>query len=264
MTRMILLSPLLFCAACAKTRDPAPEDVDGLSIWLFRNFEDPEALAEGMNNLTTWLDVEGRTEEATEGFVLSDLTEEDVAAVTHPDRDLVVQIGVAVPGVSPWPLSGHAELITRADQLWNDHSYDVYTREIVEGDADTWLSTHTGVIATKNTIDKSGGFGVHIPYILFKDFAWVTLPDDREAVVARSWIEESACAEGGSNCLWQSFSVDLWYGPNTDETIRMTSSWNELQTTADSFLTDEQRIGLMVNGVHDIFENTDAVLAEEP
>lgn len=262
--RSLLLLPVLVSFGCAKNRDPAPEDMDGIVRWLFRNYDDPEVFEEGLENLAPWLDGDARSEEAQEGLVLSDMAVEDVAAVDRPDDDLTEMIGVAVPGVSPWPILAHAELLTRADQTWNDTTYDVYTREIVEGDVDAFLAG-SGRIRTVNDIDKSGGFGVHIPYTLYKDYQWGALPDGSTGVVSRSWTAEPACAEGGENCLWQSFSVDLFYAPDpsANETIRMTASWNELETTADAFLSDDARIGLMALGIQDIFENTDELLAEE-
>ena len=260
-----LYVPLLFLVACGHKREPAPEDVDGLSRWLFANYDDPELLAEGMTNLAPWLVGNAGSEASQDGYVLTDFTAEELIAVTYPDRDLTAMVGVAVPGISPFDVVDHAGLIVLPDQKWNDlGSYEVYDRVITEGDGEAFAAG-TGRIDTTNTIDKKGAFGVHIPYTLFKDFAWVPVEGAGNAVVARSWTAEESCADDGdTNCLFLSFSVDLWYGDQPDHTIRMTSSWNELKTSADSILSDEDRIGLMVNGIHDIFENTDAQFAETP
>lgn len=261
--RLSRLALLVLLVGCARKRDGAPEDVDGLSRYLFANWEDPEAMAEGMENLSVWLEAEGRSEAAADGYVLTDLVEDEVSEVEHPARDLTDMIGVAVPGVSVHPIEAHAGLLVMTDQVWNDPgSYDLYVRELVEGDPDAFVAGD-GLIRTRNDIDKSGAFGVHIPYILWKDYRWVALEDGRQSIVARSWVEEEACAEGGNNCLFQSFSIDLFHAPNGDETIRMTASWNELVTSADSLLTDDARIGLMVNGINDVFDNTDDFLTGE-
>lgn len=253
----------MLLVGCARTRDPAPEDVDGLSKWVFQHYEDPEVLTEGMANLAVWLDGEGRGDVASDGLLLSDLTEEEVAGVPHPDRDLALLVGVAVPGVSAFPVGDHAGLIVLEDQTWNDRTYTIYTRTITEGDAEAFAAG-SGTIRTVNEIDKSGAFGVHIPYTLFKDFTWVDLGEQGRAVVARAWIEESSCAEGGANCVNQTFTIDLWYS-NVEavDTVRMTAGWNDVTTSADSVVSDDERVGLMVNGVHDIFENTDEKLAGE-
>ena len=259
-----ICAPLLLLMACAHQREPAPEDVDGLSRWLFANYDDPELLGEGMANLAPWLVADAGSETSQDGYVLSDFTAEELIAVTYPDRDLTAMVGVAVPGVSPFDVVDHAGLIVLADQIWNEPtSYEVYDRVLTEGDGAAFAAG-AGRIKTTNTIDKKGAFGVHIPYVLFKDFAWVPVEGAGNAIVARSWVAEESCADDGdTNCLFLSFSVDLWYGHEPGETIRMTSSWNELKTSADSILSDDDRIGLMVNGVHDIFENTDERLAGE-
>lgn len=260
---MFRLAPIVLLVACAHKRDAAPDDVDGLSRWTFQHFEDPDALTEGIGKLAVWLDGEGRTDAASDGYVLSDFTEEEVADVVHPDLDLAALIGVAVPGVSAFPVDDHAALVVQADQTFNDPStYAVYTRSFVEGDPDAFLAG-TGVLRTVNDIDKKGAFGVDVPYTLNKDFQWVDLGDQGRIIVARSWIEQASCSPNGSNCLNQSFSIDLWYGANDTDTVRMTAGWNDLVTQADSVLTDEGRIGLMVSGVHDIFRKTDETIAAE-
>lgn len=257
---MLRLAPIVLLAACAHKRDAAPDDVDGLSRWIFQHFEDPDALTEGMGNLAVWLDGEGRTDAASDGYVLSDFTEEEVADVPRPARDLAALIGVAVPGVSVFPIEDHAGLMVREDQTFNDPAtYGVYVRSFTEGDPDAFAAG-TGMIRTVNDIDKKGAFGVDVPYTLYKDFQWVDLGDLGRVIAARAWIEEEGCNTSGDNCLNQSFSVDLWYGPGDVDTVRMTSGWNDLVTQADSILTDDARIGLMVSGVHDIFRKTDQTL----
>ena len=58
-----------------------------------------------------------------------------------------------------------------------------------------------------------------------------------------------------------SFSIDLWYAAQEQETIRLTSTWNHLQTSVDDLLTEEFLVKTMTDGLQDVFENTDAVLS---
>jgi hypothetical protein len=263
MSCLRFIAVVALSSGCARSRESAPEDMDGIVVWLFRNFEDPDLLREGMDNLAPWLVGDGSSSDAQDGFVLSDLAEEDVADVPHPDRDLAALRGVAVPGTSPYPISGHAGLLILQNQLWNDPStYDTYDRDIVDGDTDAFAAG-SGIVRTVNTIDKKGAFGVHIPYTLYKDYQWTTLTDGTTAIVGRSWVEESSCAEGGNNCLYQTFSIDLFYAPDDASTVRLTASWAELVTEADPFLSEDQLVGLMVHGIQDIFANTDLVLSGE-
>lgn len=252
-------SVLMPLTACHRS-DAAPEDMDGLVRFMFDNFEDPDMMKEGMSNLAVWLDTDGRSEEASDkGLLLADLTPEVVDGVNHPDEDLTRCVGVAVAGASPYPVLDHAALIALEDQTWNDDSYATYARSFVDGDLDSF-ATGLGLLRTDNDIVKNGPFGVKIPYLLKKDFQWVPLDDEQSAVVARSWIEELSCGDGGDNCLHQSFSIDLWFGVSGEETLRMTAAWNDLVTVADAALTEQQRVGVMVKGVNDIYESTDALL----
>ena len=99
--RVVLLS---FClcvlSACARERPPAPDDLDGMSHFLFVNWDDDKQLSAGMSALGPWLDTEGRTEESTSfGFVLTDLTPEEVTQTPHPDYDLSLLIGSRLRGL---------------------------------------------------------------------------------------------------------------------------------------------------------------------
>jgi len=263
--KAILVLSLCFLG-CAKTRDLAPEDLDGLSHYLYANWDDQEALAEGMTNLAEWLETEGRQETATEeGYVLTDLTSDELVETAHPDHPLEDMIGVAVTGISAFDIDLHGELITRADQRWNsEKTYIQYDRVVEEGDTDAFIQGDS-LIRTVNTIDKSGAFGVHIVFELNKDYRWVTTADQRQAIIARSWISEIGCAnEGeGNNCVNLSFSIDLFYSSDDNETLRMTSSWNHLSTSIDNLLTEEFLIMQLANGIIDIYENTDELLLEE-
>ena len=155
-------------------------------------------------------------------------------------------------------------MITREDQTWNSpKTYIKYERTLVEGTAEEFVAPE-GLIRTENDIDKSGPLGIHIPYFLHKDFKWVETDTGTPAIVARSWVETEGCsgADGkGKNCVSLSFSIDLWYAAQEQETIRLTSTWNHLQTSVDDLLTEEFLVKTMTDGLQDVFENTDAVLS---
>ena len=256
---------LLLFVGCAKERPPAPNDLDGMSHFLFKHWEDRQQVADGMSALGEWLETAGREEEATDfGFILSDLTDEEVVENSHPDYSLDLLVGVALTGVSPFSVESHGELIVLKDQIWNsEKTYIKYDRTLREGTAEDFLPSD-GMVRTDNDIDKGGPFGIHIPYTLRKDFRWVETDQGKHAVIARSWVETEGCSGSdgeGKNCVSLSFSVDIWYGSDDQETIRLTSTWNYLQTSVDSLLTEEFLVKTMTNGLQEIFENTDAKLS---
>jgi len=257
---------LVLLTACAKERPPAPDDFDGLSHFIFTHWEDSEQIAEAMSSMGQWLETEGREEAATEfGFLLTDLVEEELAETPHPDHPLEEMIGVAVSGVSDFPITMHGPLLARTDQRWRSEStYIQYDRELTEGTAEGFVPPD-GLIRTHNLIDKSGPFGIHIPYELHKDFRWVETKEGKQAIVAQSWVENEGCngEDGdGKNCVTLSFSIDVWYGASDQETIRVTATWNYLKTSIDDIITEEFLVKTMVNGLREIFENTDKELNE--
>ncbi len=260
--RALTLFSLLLAAACVPTRAPAPEDLDGLLHFLYQNHEDPEAVVDGLTNLGEWLEVEGRTEEAREGWRVTPLTEEVVADVDRPPGDLDEAQGVAVAAVSPFSIEAHAAAIVLEDQIYTDPgSYDRYVRHLVEGDPAAFTDA-AGHVRTENDIDKTT-VNVTIPYWLYKDFQWVDLDDGRRAILSRSWIAEGSCGQQGNNCLHQSYSVDLWYADTAEDTLRLTSTWNDVESVIDAFLTEDQKVAVAVNGMLAIFESTDDFLEDE-
>lgn len=264
-----LLPLLLLATACARERAPASDDVDGLSRFLFRNWEDERAMSDAMSNVTRWLEGDGQLEESQEfGFVLTALTAEDIGDdITYPTRTPISDlVGVAVSYNSPHPIEVHAELVTLADQTWNASAYDTFDRTLTEGSADAFLAEGAHevpeLIRTHNDIVQQR-LGVTIPYTLRKDYRWVTFDDGRRAVVARTWAPELGCSnmeELKGNCLELSFSVDMFVEDGPDDTLRMTSSWNRLSLVVE--LSEQLQIGTLANGIIGIFEDTDEYIEE--
>jgi hypothetical protein len=250
-------------AAC---REPevAPRDLDAVLGDMYQHYDDPVKLGFDIIALEDWLLTDGKTEAAVEGYRLTDLTEAQVAAIDRPDnRDLALCVGGAAGGISAFPPVDHAVSVFEADQIWSDpHSYSQFDRSIVAGDLETFR-TQVGRVNTSNDIIKDGPFGVEIPYILLKDYQWVTASQDRQVMVARSWIEERGCSDSGDNCLEGSYSLEVYYPDPADAqaTVRLTATWLDLVTVADSILSEDARLQLLFDGVADIYEATDAHLA---
>lgn len=262
------LAVLLLSSACARERAPAPDDVDGLSRFLFTHWEDADLTAEGMTNLAVWLETDGRGEVAqTDGFVLAALTADEIGPIEHPTREpLEALVGVAVSWESPFPIESHAALLPMADQTWNaPRKYEKYDRTLIEGTEDAFLADSAAsalaLIRTDNDILQSR-VGVEIPYRLRKDYRWITTEDGRRAIIGRTWAPEIGCSgnDGESgNCLELSFSVDLFLEAGPEETLRFTASWSRLSLVIQ--LSEDFQIAQLANGMISIMEETDAFLA---
>jgi hypothetical protein len=252
----MLMGSVVVAVGCAKKRDPAPTEMEELAAYLFANWEDEEALPEGIDNLTRWLEGNIDTEEAEDGYLLTPLSAESVADIDRPQRALADLLGATVAARSPFPLPAHAGHIVLADQMFsNPNTYERYVR-VVEGDR-AEFEGGAGLVRTTNDIATSS-LGVTIPYELLKDYRWVA-SEESEAILARSWIEEASCNEGGGNCLEQSFSIDVFVRNGGQETWRMTATWSEL--TVSLPVTDKLLIATLAVGMNNVFRYTDDFLA---
>lgn len=244
-------------AGCARKRDPAPTEMEDLVRYLFLHWEEDELVPEGLDNLHGWLADNIDTETAKDGFRLTPLTEADVAAVEHPDADLSLLIGASGAARSPFGIDRQAGHIVLPDQVWsNPGTYDVYDRTVT-GDEDAFLGGE-GLVRTSNAVVTST-LGVTIPYTLLKDYRWVD-GELSDGILARSWIEEPSCNDGGGNCLVQSYSIDVFFDEG-DETWRFTASWSQITSGID--LGDDLLVASLAGGIQNIFRFTDEFLAGE-
>ena len=244
-------------SGCAKKRAPAPTEMEDLVEYLFANFEDEALLPEALDNISGWLDGNIDSEEAKDGYELTPLADETVADVSRPARPLADLLGASVAAYSDFPIADQAGHIVLADQVFsNPGTYERYDRDL-DGNRNEFLGGQ-GLVRTVNAIETSS-LGVTIPYELFKDYRWVA-SEENEAILARSWIENQSCNNGGGNCLEQSFSIDLFVARG-GRTGRLTATWSELTTSLP--VTDKLLIATLAIGMHNVYRNTDDHLAGE-
>lgn len=253
-----LLLASLTLGACAKKRDPAPTELQDLAEYLFLNWEDDELLPEAIDNLGVWLRANVDSEQAEDGFELEDLTEEDIASVTHPDRPLEGLLGACGAARSNFRIEDHATYIPLSDQTFsNPGTYTFYDRNLAEGTSDSFQGG--GLLRTVNDIETSS-LGVTIPYTLKKDYKWVDT-ETEHVIFARSWVEERSCNKDGDggNCLEHSYSIDMFYADGDDASLRMTATWSEVDTSIG--LPDATLVATLAIGIRNVFYATEEWLA---
>lgn len=266
---IIMLFSTFLLLSCAPPREPAPEDLEGLTRYLYLNWGDAELVAEGMTNMAHWLTTEGQSETAQqEGYVLEPLNEEILEGIVYPTRvPLSKMAGAAVARNSLYSIDQHATVIIEEDQRWNAPSkYERYKRKIIEGDTEEFLSEEAHILPSliftdNDTIQER--LGIRIPYLLKKNYRWTSTENGNRALIARSWVPEYGCSsedgEGG-NCLELSFSVDLFYENDDNTTTRMTASWNYISLIIE--MSFNFQIDQLVTGMLSVDEATDVRLEE--
>ena len=110
MKRTLAFLAIVLSTAC-QDAPPANPEFDDAVAFAFANFEaDTDEVAFAMRALEEQvylsMDVEASSP-ADRGLTLSPLTEEHVAALEHPGRDLTRALPVAVAGLSPHDLVHH-------------------------------------------------------------------------------------------------------------------------------------------------------------
>ena len=144
------------------------------------------------------------------------------------------------------------------DQVFsNPGTYDVYDRTVTGDEARSW--TARAWSRTSNAVVTST-LGVTIPYTLLKDYKWVT-GELSDGILARSWIEDRSCNDGGGNCLEQSYSIDVFFTDGDNATWRMTASWSQIDSSIQ--LSDDLLVASLANGIQNVFRYTDEFLAGE-
>ena len=245
--------------ACAKEREQAPRALDDIVHALFADFEDADAMVQDADDLSAWLDTEGDSDTLWDGLRLTNLSSREVSDVDHASAqvELSQHIGLANGAPSAFSPLDHAARVPDADQTWTDpDGFTAYERANTDGDAAAFAAGG-GVLRTRNTVTKKGGFGIAIPFELHKDYRWVEA--DRDVLVARSWVAEPGCSDNGKNCVMQSFGVDA-YVRDGDASLRLYAVWLELVTEVDAFLSEDGRVAMLAESNQTILDTAEQAL----
>ena len=254
----------LALVACHQKVDAAPADIDELCAYLYENEEEPEPLAEGLASLDVWLTT--RTDDAL-GFNLPPLAPSDVIDVTWDQtRDLADALGGVADAVSPHSLQSHVDFILLPDQSVVDpDDYAQFDREFLVG-GDCFSARDCERLETWSVMIKTAAFGIEIPYEYGKDYQWVDFEaadgTTQAAVVSRGWVGEPSFDASGDNGIYTSFTLDVFLSRPDGTMHRVQALWTETKLVIDDFVSDEFLYGELIDGLQDVFEDTDTAITE--
>ncbi|MCP4808393.1 MAG: hypothetical protein GY913_06205 [Proteobacteria bacterium] len=223
---------ILLFLACRPSPE-APEAIDDLSRYLAANVthEDDGVVLAGLAQLEAHLagvDMEGSLVDER-SWLLGPLTDTELEGRTHPDRDLDATINIGIVGAEAHDLDDHLPYMMWADQTPLNSGIQYYTREFPDtGDGDCFVDKSCPQIQTFNhAIRENHLYTVY--YESLKDWRLIDLGDDRQAVVALAWFEESWPTTAGKDAhLWQSYELDVWLEPQGEEGVwRYYVGWSE-------------------------------------
>jgi hypothetical protein len=247
---------LLLLFACAKKPEPSPATLDELSRLALTNF-DNETEADQVASLLTWLHDNPIPE--SQGWSLEPIAEEDVVGLEHPeDIDLEITGGAGVIDTVDGEVVGYAAATLEVDQSFAEKSYQTWDRTFLSGEAE-WMvdgQAGEGPMETDNFIEKSGPFGITIPYSMFKDYRWVEI-EGKPVMIARSWVPESGFDNSGNNGILCGFTIEIWEDTEGG-VLWYNASWSRLKTIVDDIASEELMIAELIKGTLDYFHGTEA------
>lgn len=232
------LPPLLaIVLASACTPPPAASDEvdegesfsidEGIRL-MFQEFENTERLPgiiEGWERVTKDIDYEGDFDQRE--FTVSPLPHDGLDITVPPETDPDDQTPAMVLGHSGFDLATNISTLLEPNQVCIEStSTRVYARTYTEGTPEAFAAGDIDVLRSTNEVFKDLTFASGW-YDLFKDFRRVELEDGREAIVARSWIEEVFVGNGGT--FFQTFALEVWLDDGDGEVDRTYALWGQLQ-----------------------------------
>lgn len=260
MNLLLLLSLL----GCRKSAVANPEFTDAAS-YLVRVFDtgtDAER-AYGIRALEReiylGMDIEG-SNVLDRSLIPAGLSEEDVADLDHPGRDLAANLAMAVGVHNTYTPDEMAPVLLLTDQTPVEPTSDLYERTFLEGE-DCFLDQQCAVLRTVNDVNRKN-IAYSARYDLYKDYRWVDLglPDPSEvpegeeavnegdprwAVQVRSWVIEPTYGDGIT--IYQSFAMEVWVPRDCRGFVRDGSEENRDggDWTADSCASGTARMQAM-------------------
>lgn|GEM_PF-1313735 len=295
----LLLSGVLLLGGCKASPSANLEFGDAARL-LMREFDTGSDAdrAYGIRQLETQtylnMDLEAGSA-ANRSVEPAQIVDEDVADLERPDRDLSLNMPVAVGVLSAYGPDDLARVIVLADQTpVEPSSPDLYQRELIEG-GDCWPDRSCAALRTFNQVQRKNILYT-IDYELWKDYRWVDLNlpdpalvpegevavdegDPRWAIQVRSWMKKSAFSDGDTIAIWQSFAIEImvprdcggfvrdgteqnldggdWSADSCgDGSMRMQAMWSETEIS----VSDDVQLSATRTGMSDGMEAYDAWL----
>ena len=253
------MSLFLLFVACKPPVD-APKEIDDLSAYMYANFDGNGTDGDGalpaavitLEDYLLTLDLALSSDVDDRAVSLSALTAADLDGTAAPDGvDLTAQVGVAVSAETPLTMQQEVAMIMDTNQVCIASDSTAYHKVNVLSGGDCFADGECDLLETSNEflIDSiSDGW-----LDTFKDYRWVTLEDDRKAVVSREWMPNVAPATSGDNSWDQRFAVVVWL-PSDDgsKTYRYYAIWSSVTT----ILTDDLYANMVKDGLDDYYNNT--------
>ncbi|MEO0600196.1 MAG: hypothetical protein AAF211_02100 [Myxococcota bacterium] len=250
---------MLWFFACRELPE-APLELGELGRFLFDRFDDDDSaeLEAGLTNLVVRLRAEDFTLDAADRAVaMPVLGPEVLGALSLPEGTTSEdQVGVAVSGVSTFPLEEQRRLVVDPVQTCVESAATTWAGRTFDSDPDCFFASCDRLV-TGNAVRRESLLA-RVWYDQPKIYRAFTLEgDDVDVVLGRAHIDRVFESDGGGNAWRQLFQLDAFVRDG-DRTLRWFASWTEIEVLG---LSDDLLANLVVSGVEEALQFGDEILA---
>jgi hypothetical protein len=253
---------LFLVAGCGPQK--APTELNELTHYLYREWDDDAHMQEGVLNLDAqkWK-LGGSTDDRS--YQVSTLSKDDLAGVNWPMQENPGKaIGACVVRRSDWDLDDQVKLIQLPDQIDAEPSAKSYMRSFIDPtDPSCFTQQGCPTLLTDNDVTRDNS-AITVHFLLHKNYRWVKLgsADDggaqRWAIAARSNTSQPYKGTKSGTALDQSYGMDIFLGQNDGHTIRYQCSWSQTELGVD--LDDGLVLAVLVSGVDSALAASDTAI----
>ncbi len=254
---LIALS-LLLATGCRPP--PAPEKLDELCGYLFSHFEDenPREMEAGLTNLETWL--LKNLEDTLEGYTVSNLSEETIAALDDRSHNVDGLLGAAVGTESPYDPYAIGVTLASADQedLMPD-AHEFYERTY-ETDLDCWVEMECEYLETSNYMEDDYPIIGEIHTSNYGQWRWLEI-ESGDVMVQRTWFT------GPSDVLgvdWFELNDQYYLNvllPQGKGTLTLQTMWLEAKMSGDQ-VPEAIALNLLISNMINVYDQVNDYLDE--
>ncbi len=252
-----------------KPPPPAPEGLQSSLTYLFREFySEDEIVGAGLTGFMDWFDEDGdellgesADMDNVGEFTLDHLTEEDVAVLPiQGEVELTYAPGIVALSELGCDWKEVEGYLVRTDQDRVFGEFDTYERDFLSSrgayqDATTDSAfaavdepvlepysdsfelgdLESSFLFTDNQVSSTEvGVTMAFELLLYMRHGVYTVQgEDMEAFMILSWMPQRAESEGGGNTMEQSYSLELDLARPGGKTLRLMSSWLQIEGTFD-------------------------------
>ena len=242
---------LLSCKAV----EPAPEDLDALALYFWRNFQEEETtnLQAGIESLHTVMNVDALTE-LIDGSI-SSLSQEDLDNLGRENQDagslsgvfFINKVQCSVAGIEP-------NVYNLAQDELHPDTYDDYNRSY-SSDVDAYIAREEEFLSWDTTYDISG-FGYDYTAFLESTLRFVPKEDDQDfadMIISRTILKEPAYFDEDSTDrgLFQDFQMEVYYQLDSGASLHLYTIWREMTLFGETTFASESAQRLVLDGLSD-------------